>query len=119
MDGFNPLTFFSHLMPIPFMMFRIINTWTMFCNLISMLCIIGFLFAGGLFLFHFILLANNQTSFERSHKICDYDLKNWNLNLTESLGSKWPVTVFLSPLVESKLPRDGTHFPIRNEHKNL
>lgn len=112
MGGLNLWNFFSHFLPIPFFVFGFIDSWILFCNFISMLCIVGAGFSGGLFIYHTILLLRNQTTHERNNSINDYNLKSWRLNLIEGLGSNWPMTLFISPLIDSKLPGDGINFPM-------
>lgn len=117
MGGFNPMTFFSHILPVPFFMFGFIDKWTLFCNLISVLCIVGFLFGTGLFIYHVNLLLKNQTTYEKHRTISVYNLKNWSANLTETLGPSWLFTIFVSPLIDSPLPGNGVYYPTLDEHK--
>ncbi|XP_017462043.1 PREDICTED: probable palmitoyltransferase ZDHHC24 [Rhagoletis zephyria] len=102
----------AHLIPIPFYLLGYIDRWTTLCNFLSMLTLIGALFSGGLFAYHLNLLARNQTTYERAKGITQYSLAGgWRANLLETLGPRWPLTVFLSPLLfDSPLPGDGVHF---------
>ena len=117
MGGFNLMTFLIHCLPIPFFVFGFIERWTLICNFLSMLCFLGALFSGGLFIYHLNLLMNNQTTFEKQKSITEYNLNSWRLNLNECLGPRWAFTVFISPLIDSKLPGDGIHFPTLKDHK--
>lgn len=117
MGGLSPFSFFAHMIPFPFYVFGFINGWTLFCNFISILSIIGVLFGGGLFIYHLNLLIKNQTTYEKHRAINVYNLKDWSTNLTQSLGTRWPLTVFVSPLIDSPLVGNGIDFPTLDEHK--
>lgn len=119
MGGLSAINFFSHLIPIPFYLFGYIDRWTMLCNFLSMLSLIGALFSAGLFAYHLNLLVRNQTTFERQKGITEYSLGSWRLNLLECLGPRWPLTVFVTPLLDSKLPGDGIHFAAKSAQSNL
>lgn len=117
MGGLSLFSFFAHLLPFPFYIFGFINGWTFFCNFISILCIIGILFGGGLLIYHLNLLVKNQTTYEKHRAINAYNLKQWSTNLTQSLGTRWPLTVFVTPLIDSPLPGNGIDYPTLDEHK--
>ncbi|OTF82119.1 hypothetical protein BLA29_004750 [Euroglyphus maynei] len=104
-----------HSVPLGFYLLGWIDLWTTCCNIISMLCIVGALFASGLFIYHFNLLRINRTTYEQAKSITDYDLNEWRRNLFETLGHRWPLTIFLCPLIQSNLPGDGIHFPTKKE----
>src|SRR5699024_6120470 len=80
MGGLNLYTFFAHCIPMPFFLLGGIDLWTLACNLVSMLCIIGLLFGTGLLVYHFAILCGNQTTHERANSITKYRLKRWSLN---------------------------------------
>lgn len=117
LGGLSLRSFFSHSLPIPFYVFGYIDSWTLLCNFISMLTVIGALFSGGLFAYHMSILVKNQTTYEKAKNITEYNLKNWRVNLSECLGEKWPLTIFVSPLLDSKLPGNGLYFPTAKDHK--
>ncbi|XP_027197920.2 putative palmitoyltransferase ZDHHC24 [Dermatophagoides pteronyssinus] len=107
-----------HSVPLGFYLAGWIDFWTTCCNMISMLCIVGAIFATGLFIYHFHLLCINQTTYEKANLINDYNLNDWRKNLYETLGNRWFLTIFLSPLIKTNLPGDGIKF-ITNREKYL
>lgn len=109
----------AHCIPIGFFAFGVIDLWTTYCNIMSMICIFGALFATGLFLYHSFILMKNQTTYEQANRIFDYDLKDWRLNLKATLGDRWPLTVFITPFIHSSLPGDGLYFPTKQSVNKL
>lgn len=105
----------AHSVPLGFYLLGMIDLWTTCCNIISMLCIVGAIFASGLFIYHFNLLRMNRTTYERAKSIADYDLSDWQKNLSETLGDRWLLSIFLCPLIKSSLPGDGVHFQTKQE----
>lgn len=110
LNGFSFKTFFYHMFPVVFLAIGSIPFKTAVFCFISVLDVAGFLFAAGLLLYHLHLAIRNRTTFEKSKGIVKYDLRNWKINLCESIGFNWSL-VWLSPLIPSRLPRDGILFP--------
>lgn len=110
LNGLSVYTILCHLFPAVFLILGHISFKTAVFCFISVIDVAGGLFSLGLLLYHMSLILTNQTIFERSRRITSYDLKEWKQNVYESLGEKW-LLVWFSPLVTSRLPRDGLTFP--------
>ncbi|KAG8223122.1 hypothetical protein J437_LFUL000543 [Ladona fulva] len=65
----------------------------------------GLFFSGALLYIHGTILFNGIVSYEKKHKIKDYDF-GMGQNVKELLGEKWYL-VWFYPFVQSKLPRSG------------
>ncbi len=115
LGGFNFSTFFYHILPFPFWLFGKISFKVMIWTFISIIDICGFLFASGLIYYHTILMINNQTTYEKNKCINTYNLGHWKTNVIENLGDNWLAALLLSPLIKSRLPRNGIDFPTFKE----
>lgn len=110
LGGVSFRNFWYHFFPIIFLLIGHISFRTAVFCFISVIDVAGCLFSLGLLLYHMSLILSNQTVFERSRRIPSYDLRDWKVNLRESLGEKW-FLIWLSPFLPSRLPRDGITFP--------
>lgn len=106
----------AHCFPFVFWLFGSLDLFSMLVCMLSVIHVCGFLFTAGLLAYHSNLMLNNQTVFERAHNQRYFDLGSRLANVQESLGSRWYL-IWLSPWVDSPLPRDGLYFPTVAEYR--
>ncbi|KAI1305172.1 putative palmitoyltransferase ZDHHC24 [Halotydeus destructor] len=115
LGGFNWTNLVKHTFPIIFWLTGRLPTIVAIWTFISVIDLAAMLFAFGLLVYHSSLMAANQTNHEKNKNITTYNLFNWKDNVAESLGQNWHL-VLISPLISSKLPRDGVKFPNYKEY---
>lgn len=109
LGGFSFSTFCIHVFPLVFFIFGKLDFKVMLWTFISVLDICGMLFAFGLLYFHGCLVVKNQITFERNHRIQEYNLGNWRVNVEDSLGTNW-IASLLCPFVKANLRGNGLEF---------
>lgn len=118
LGGFGFKAILYHLFPFPFWLLGTFSLKITFYILISLVNLLGFLFASALSFYHGNLLIRNQTTYERNKQINTYDLEYWKYNVIESLGRNWFLALIGSPLFKSQLLRDGIDFPTKKDYQD-
>lgn len=83
---------------------------------ISVITFAGIFFTGALLYYHLNLLKCGAVTYEKNHRIRDYDL-GLKQNIKEVLGEKWFMT-WISPFIKSPLPHDGMSWDTKQSWKN-
>lgn len=79
----------------------------------ALLTVFGAFFTGVLVIFHSKLIMRNKTTHEKQYS--KYNRGKIE-NIKDVLGERW-YFVWLSPMVESKLPQDGVHWIVTESQK--
>jgi hypothetical protein len=75
---------------------------------LSFIIIMGMIFMVTLLVFHVNLILYGTTTYEKNHKIKDYD-SGWKQNFKDVLGENWVMACFF-PFAQLKLRSDGIHW---------
>ncbi|XP_066466334.1 probable palmitoyltransferase ZDHHC24 [Tiliqua scincoides] len=111
-EGTTVQTILMLVMPWLMLLMGQVSIPTFIYAFVSDVCLVGFLFSTGFFLFHCLLALRGQTTKEWFEGNRQYDL-GWRDNLQEVLGNQWHL-VWLVPFIASPLPGDGITF--RTKH---
>lgn len=90
-------------------------TWQKLHLFVSIIVFIGACFTGVLLYYHLKLVSKGSVMYELKEDRHLYDL-GLKKNIVDVFGHKW-FLVWLSPLMESKLPHDGIHWSYCNTGK--
>ncbi|KAJ3661095.1 hypothetical protein Zmor_005511 [Zophobas morio] len=82
---------------------------------IVLIVLIGGVFTGVLLYYHCDLILRGVVTHDRQQKLSPYDYGRKN-NIIEALGERWYL-VWVSPFLESKLPRDGVNWDVKQSLK--
>ena len=109
--------FFTVVMPIFAWLFGYTQIFTFTVAFISSTCLIGLLLLGALLGYHVINMLNGQTTYEKSHRIRDFDI-GWRQNVMTVFGERMHIA-WLCPLITSPLYGDGIHFKTKESIENV
>ncbi|KAM5138404.1 putative palmitoyltransferase ZDHHC24 isoform 1-T2 [Mantella aurantiaca] len=112
-EGISVHSFFLLLMPWMMLVLGQVKLSTFLFAFVADTCIVGFLFCFAFLTFHLILLSRGATTKEWfGGHATDYNY-GWKTNVKNFLGERWYL-VWLSPLIQSRLPGDGINFEPRD-----
>lgn len=111
-----PMTIIKLVFPVAIFIFGFDGSINQFYLMLYIVTVIGMLFTGALFFYHFNLVLNGCTSNESNKNNLIYHL-GWKENIKDVFGEKWYWTWIL-PYVPSKLPQDGVFWK-RNTRRNM
>lgn len=91
----------------PFVVIVVDPSWEQLHLTFYLICMLGMLFTGFLFVYHCQNLQTGSLVHEHKNKAL-YDL-GWTENIRMIFGARWYL-VWLNPFVRSELPHDGVHW---------
>lgn len=117
LGGFNLKSVSTMFVPLAAWLFGFAETYTFYVALVSALCVIGGLLLTTFSAYHVMNLYSGQTTYEKSHKIKDYDL-GFLGNMREIFGERWYIA-WISPWISSPLPGDGITFNTKLQQETV
>lgn len=103
-----PMVLLKVVFPLAVVAFGIDISESQLYLVLFLVTIMGMLFMVALLAFHINLIWHGTTTYEKNHKIRDYDL-GWKQNFKDVIGENWILACFI-PFVQLKLPGDGIHW---------
>jgi palmitoyltransferase len=104
----TPMALLKVVFPLAMVAFGIDVSETQLYLILFIITIMGMLFMATLLIFHTNLIWHGTTTYEKNHKIREYDL-GWRQNFKDVVGENWLLACFL-PFAQLKLPGDGIHW---------
>ncbi|XP_069694188.1 probable palmitoyltransferase ZDHHC24 [Periplaneta americana] len=105
----TPMALVKVIFPLAMVAFGIDASETQLFIILCLVTIMGMLFMLSLLIVHFNLIWHGTTTYEKNHKIKDYDL-GWKQNFKDVIGENWLLAWFL-PFAQLKLPGNGIEWP--------
>ena len=105
------------IMPLVSWAFGLTETFSFTVAFISASCMFGFCLVTAFLAYHTINMYNGQTTYERSHKLKEYDL-GWKENMRQIYGVNW-CYAWISSFFSSPLPANGVEFIKKSMYENV
>ncbi|PSN30903.1 hypothetical protein C0J52_18572 [Blattella germanica] len=107
-DFRTPMAIVKLIFPLAMVAFGIDLSVNQMYLILYLIILMAMFFMVALLIIHVNLIYNGNTTYEKNHKITDYNL-GWKQNFKDVLGENWIMTLFL-PFAESKLPGNGINW---------
>lgn len=107
-----PMTLLKIIFPLAMVAFGIDISETQLYLVLFLIIVMGMLFMVALLIIHVNLIWHGTTTYEKNHKIRDYDF-GWKQNFKDVIGENWILACFF-PFAQLKLRGDGIHWNTRN-----
>ena len=117
MGGITWRSLFTMMIPLVSWALGLTETFTFTVAFTSATCIFGFLLLAAFTFYHNMNIYHGQTTYERSHKIKEYDY-GWQENFRQVYGSNW-CYAWISPFIPSPLPGNGIDFSRKSIYENV
>jgi palmitoyltransferase len=107
-----PMSLLKIVFPLAMVAFGIDMSETQLYLVLFLVTVMGMLFMVTLLIVHINLIRHGTTTYEKNHKIRDYDF-GWKQNFKDVVGENWILACFF-PFAQLKLRGDGIHWNTRD-----